>query len=187
MRNIVYFSNQRFELFSSHRLHKLYTSSRQLFSFFRRIGVNVRPIETNCREFESGYLEREKEGQEEKKGGRNRRRTRLGSCFRDIGGRRRGAREVKPGQAEAFDSPTESTGLRTVPTDKPPPPPPPLCAHGSRGFDADTRRKRLRRVNRNAGHEATDARENGHRSFSSIDSSFSPVQQGIPHLPSFDD
>lgn len=34
------------------------------------------------------------------------------------------ALEVKSGQAEAFDSPTESTGLRTVPTDKPPPPPP---------------------------------------------------------------
>lgn len=98
-----------------------------------------------------------REKKREKEGWTNRRRGGLGSGFRDIGGRRRGAREVKSGQAEAFDSPTESTGLRTVPTDKPPPPPP--CAHGSRGFDADTRRKRLRRVNRNAGHEATDARE----------------------------
>lgn len=118
----------------------------------------------------------------------NGRRARLGSGFRDIGGRRRGAREVKLGQAEPFESPTESTGLRTVPTDKPPPPPPPPppCAHGSRGFDADTRRKRLRRVNRNAGHEATDARENGHRSSSLHPLFFLSNPGRIPHLPTID-
>lgn len=69
-------------------------------------------------------------------------------------------REVKSGQAEAFDSPTESSALRTVPADKPPPPCD-RCARTRRGYTS----RRLRRVNRNAGHESTDARENHHCSF----------------------
>lgn len=132
---------------------------------------------SNCRKFGSGSLEKKKKkegGKNEKKGeGMDRERVFAISAGDDE------ALEVKSGQAEAFDSPTESTGLRTVPTDKPPPPPPWL-ARIRRGYTS----QRLRRVNRNAGHEATDARENG-RIARLLPSTLLSLH-GIHHHPSTD-